>query len=57
MTETEIEILQDPARMRPSDVMILEGDYSKFKEATGWEPTIDYQQTLEDTLNYWREKV
>jgi len=47
----------DPTRLRPSDVMILWADASKFKEATGWEQTISYEQTLHDLLDYWRERV
>lgn len=52
-----IEIKQDPERMRPSDVPVLLGDCSKFKKETGWEPQIPFEKTLEDTLNYWRKKL
>lgn len=55
MTDRAIDIQTDPARLRPSDVLILIGDASKFRETTGWEPRIPFEQTLEDTLNYWRE--
>jgi len=40
-------VVQDPNRMRPSDVEILHGDYTRLKEATGWEPEYDF---LNDTL-------
>ncbi|MCL5291364.1 MAG: GDP-mannose 4,6-dehydratase [Actinobacteria bacterium] len=53
----KVEIRQDPSRMRPSDVEILWGDYTKFHKQTGWEPTIPFEKTLEDLLNYWRHKV
>ena len=43
--------------MRPSDVEILLGDASKFHRDTGWEPTIPFDQTLRDTLDYWRGKL
>lgn len=57
-TNQNIKVEQDPARMRPSDVPILSGDNSKFCEVTGWEPKINYlDQTLEDLLNYWRDRV
>ncbi|MAF13923.1 MAG: GDP-mannose 4,6-dehydratase [Parcubacteria group bacterium] len=57
-TNKEIKVEEDPARMRPSDVLILSGDNTKFKEATGWEPKINYlDKTLVDMLNYWRERV
>src|SRR5262249_42383022 len=42
MTKTKIEVKQDPARLRPSDVPILIGDSSKFVAATGWQPTIPF---------------
>lgn len=51
----DIQVKQDPEKMRPSDVPVLLGDCSKFKKQTGWEPKIPFEQTLEDTLNYWRE--
>lgn len=57
MTNKNIEVKQDPSRMRPSDVEILQGDCSKFKQQTGWEPRIPFEKTLEDLLNYWRERV
>jgi len=52
-----IEIKQDPSRMRPSDVPILLGDYSKFKKQTGWQPEIPFEKTMEDSLNFWRKRV
>jgi GDP-4-dehydro-6-deoxy-D-mannose reductase len=54
MTKSKIEVRQDPARLRPSDVPILLGDHSKFTQATGWEPVIPFEQTLRDMLEYWR---
>jgi GDP-4-dehydro-6-deoxy-D-mannose reductase len=47
----------DPTRMRPSDVQILHGDCSKFKERTGWEPVIPFEKTMSDLLDYWRERL
>jgi len=57
MSKVKTKIVQDPARMRPSDVPILQGDYSKFKRRTGWEPKIPLQKTLKDLLNYWRKRI
>ncbi|MFA6254843.1 MAG: GDP-mannose 4,6-dehydratase [Patescibacteria group bacterium] len=54
----DIKVEQDPARMRPSDVPLLSGDSSRFRELTGWEPKIDYlNQTLNDMLDYWRKQI
>lgn len=53
-SKIKIEVKQDPKRMRPSDVPILLGDNSKFTKQTGWKPTIPFEKTMEDLLNYWR---
>lgn len=55
-TVKNIEVKQDPARMRPSDVPVILGDNSKFRKETGWEPKIPFEETMEDLLNYWRNK-
>lgn len=57
MSKVKVDVRVDPTRLRPSDVMILWADASKFAEATGWKPTIPYEQTLLDLLDYWRERV
>lgn len=57
MSTVKVEIKQDPARMRPSDVPILIGDNKKFQEKTGWKAEIPFEKTAADLLNYWRERV
>jgi GDP-4-dehydro-6-deoxy-D-mannose reductase len=57
MSRVKVDVKVDPTRLRPSDVMILWADASKFSDATGWQPTIPYKQTLSDLLDYWRERV
>ena len=57
LSDKKIDVRQDPDRMRPSDVEILWGDASKLEKATGWKPEIPFEKTLEDTLNWWRERV
>jgi GDP-4-dehydro-6-deoxy-D-mannose reductase len=56
MTRARIEVKQDPARLRPSDVPILQGDASKFAKVTGWKPEIPFERTLADMLEYWRAR-
>jgi GDP-4-dehydro-6-deoxy-D-mannose reductase len=53
----KVEIGEDPDRLRPSDVPRLEGDATRLREATGWEPSIPFEQTLRDLLAYWRERL
>jgi GDP-4-dehydro-6-deoxy-D-mannose reductase len=57
MSKVKIEVRQDPARLRPSDVRILWSDVSKFRQQTGWQPTIPFTKTMQDLLDYWREHV
>jgi GDP-4-dehydro-6-deoxy-D-mannose reductase len=52
-----IEVKKDPERMRPSDVEILLGDCTKFKEQTGWKTTIPFEQTMKDLLEWWRNEI
>ena len=47
----------DPERLRPIDADLQVPDTSKFKMHTGWEPTIPYEKTISDLLNYWRDQV
>jgi GDP-4-dehydro-6-deoxy-D-mannose reductase len=59
LSHSSVEIAKepDPSRMRPSDVRLLWANVDKFKKATGWEPTIPFDQTMADLLGYWRERV
>jgi len=57
MSKVKIKIVRDKDRMRPSDVEVLIGDSKKFREQTGWKPEIPFKKTMEDLLNYWRQRV
>ena len=41
----------DPSLLRPVEIPVLRGDATKLREATGWEPAIDIDQTLADLLD------
>jgi len=56
-SKTKVTVQPDQSRMRPSDVPVLLGDNSKFVAKTGWKPEIPFKKTMEDLLNYWRERV
>jgi len=57
MASINIKVEVDPARLRPSDVPVLISDCTKFTQLTGWKPKIPFQQSLQDLLDYWRERV
>lgn len=51
----DIEVKQDPARMRASDIPVIEPDTARIFSDTGWKAEISMEKTIEDTLNYWRK--
>lgn len=51
----KVDIRVDEHKLRPSDVPRLIGDSTKFKTATGWEPSISFEKTLQDLLEFWRK--
>ena len=51
----DIKIEVEPERLRPSDVTLQIPSTDKFTRVTGWKPEIKFDQTLEDTLDYWRD--
>lgn len=51
MARCPIEVEQDPARSRASDLTLICGDASRLREATGWAPEIPLEQTLADALD------
>jgi GDP-4-dehydro-6-deoxy-D-mannose reductase len=57
LTDIEVEIEVDPARMRAADIPCQVGDSSRFSDLTGWRAEIPLEQTLGDLLDWWRDKV
>ena len=56
-TVSGIRIEVDPARLRPIDADLQVPDTRKFELHTGWKPQITFEQTMQDLLEYWRERV
>jgi GDP-4-dehydro-6-deoxy-D-mannose reductase len=50
-------LVPDQSLQRPVDIPVLRGDSSKLRAATGWEPRIPLEDTLEDLLDEWRQRV
>ncbi len=57
LAHVKVEVREDPARLRPSDVLVLLGDCTKLRSVTGWEPTIPFEVTLRDILDHWRQRI
>ena len=53
-SDKEIRVEKDQELVRPSDNPELLCDCRKMRTITNWEPQIPFEQTLKDTLDYWR---
>ncbi|HCG00330.1 MAG TPA: GDP-mannose 4,6-dehydratase [Chloroflexi bacterium] len=51
------EIREDPSRRRLQEAPLLTGDASKLRSTTGWTPEVSFEQSVLDTLGYWRRRV
>jgi GDP-4-dehydro-6-deoxy-D-mannose reductase len=52
-----IELVPDPALVRPVEVPRLVGDNRRLREATGWTPAVPFEQTLVAVLDRWRAEA
>jgi len=52
-----IQLREDPARLRPVDVPLLEADTSRLRADTNWRPAVQFESALQRTLDYWRTMV
>ncbi len=57
MARIPITVERDPERVRPTEVPVMVSDCTKIRERTGWRPEISFEQSLQDVLDYWREKI
>ena len=56
-TVNNIEIVIDPERLRPIDADLQVPNTTKFQNHTGWKPEYIFEQTMNDLLQYWRDRV
>jgi GDP-4-dehydro-6-deoxy-D-mannose reductase len=56
LTLVKFDIAVDQNLIRPTDEPVIYGDSTRFKEKTGWHQKIEIRTTLNDMLNYWRQK-
>lgn len=57
MSEAAIDVQQDPARMRPSEVPEVICDPDRIQKKIGWATEIPFEQSLQDVLAYWRAEM
>jgi len=56
-SQVDIAVEVDQSKIRPVDVPVIEADITKIERTVGWVPEISLEQTIEETLDYWREHV
>lgn len=55
--EIDAEIRVMPGLKRAGEAPLLIGNADRLRTATGWETRISFEQSAEDTLAYWRERI
>jgi len=53
----KIRLETDPDRIRPIDADLQVPDTTKFQQHTGWKPEINFETTMQDLLQYWRDRI
>lgn len=57
MSSVSIHVEVDPQRTRPVDAPLIVADITRLQRATGWQPTISFEESLQRVLAYWRAVV
>jgi GDP-4-dehydro-6-deoxy-D-mannose reductase len=52
-----VEVVTDPARMRPADTPLIVGSHERLTRDTGWTPEVSLDATLDALIEHWRAEV
>lgn len=52
-----LRLREDPELLRPVEVPVLRGSNERLRSATGWSPEISLDDTLRDSLTWWRSHL
>ncbi len=55
LSALHITLAYDYERARPSDIPYCVGDFNLLAHRTGWEPRYSVEESLQDTLAWWRK--
>jgi GDPmannose 4,6-dehydratase len=50
-------VFSDKKYERPEELHYLQGDSSKFRKLTGWEPKISFESMIDEMIEYWINKI
>lgn len=57
IADVKVKVESSANKRRSEDSDTLCGNADKIRNATGWEPTVSWQTTLQDLLDYWRDRT
>lgn len=57
LSKKNVSYKTDSSKLRKIDVKNIFGSNALVKKETGWQPKISLQQSIKDTLEYWRKKT
>jgi GDP-4-dehydro-6-deoxy-D-mannose reductase len=57
VANVDMDVEIDPAKIRPADPPLLQGNSNKLRTATEWEPKHKLEDTLVEVLDWWRAEV
>jgi GDP-4-dehydro-6-deoxy-D-mannose reductase len=56
LADVRVDLVQDPARLRPSEQRRVVGCSQKLQKETGWKPSISITETLQSIISDWDER-
>lgn len=56
LATVDVEVAHDVGLARPTDIATVTASNAKLHRDTGWEPELSLDQTLADTIAYWRAR-
>jgi len=56
MARLRVEVRQQARQARAADTSVIRGNADKMRQELGWAPAFSLEQTLADTLDYWRKQ-
>jgi GDP-4-dehydro-6-deoxy-D-mannose reductase len=57
MSTVTVRVEAESRRLRPVDAPIVIADITRLRSATGWHPTVEFEESLRRVLDYWREVI
>jgi GDP-4-dehydro-6-deoxy-D-mannose reductase len=57
LAQVDMQLIQDPARLRRADQRRVCGSHARLAQTTGWTPEITTQQSLRAILSDWEKRV